>query len=173
MSRSPRTLTRRALVAGGVAGTAAALTGCDLVGDLVGDSEEPAVSGAVTPTAPAVDADSALVAEVVRAVAATSALAAATGTAVPALARTGSHLARLHDAHVARLGGAGASDPAEPADPPAVPAGRAAALRRLLQAEERLQDQLVTAAGSAQSGGLAQVLAAMAAAVAQQRAELR
>lgn len=173
MSRSPLTFTRRALVAGGLAGAGMVLAGCDAVEDLIGDSDDPAASGAVTPTAPAVDADSSLVAEIVQAIAAVSALATATGTAVPALARDGAHLARLHDAHIARLGGAGSADPAAPADPPAVPTGRAAALQRLLQAEERLQDQLVTAAGAARSGGLAQVLAAMAAAVAQQRAVLR
>lgn len=166
MPRTPLSLTRRTLVTGGLAGTALALAGCDAVDGILGGDEDPGVSGQVTPTAPAVDGDSALVTEIAGAIAAVGALATATGAKVPALARTGAHLARIHQAHVDRLGGA------EPVDPPAVPAARPAALQRLLQAEERLQDRLVEAAGQAGSGGLAQVLASMAAAVAQQRAVL-
>ncbi|QSR25982.1 hypothetical protein CFH99_10135 [Nocardioides aromaticivorans] len=153
-------------MAGGLAGTALALVGCDAVDGLLDDDESPGVSGAVSPTAPAVDADSDLVASVLDAVTATGALATAVGTTVPALAGVATRLARLHDAHATELGGA------EQADAPAVPAGRAAALRRLAQAETRLQDRLVRAAGQAESGALAQVLASMAAAVAQQRAVL-
>lgn len=151
---------------GGLAASALALVGCDAVDDLLGDEDDPGVSGAVSPTAPAVDADSDLVATVLEAVTATGALATAVGTAVPSLASAATRLARLHEAHAAELGGA------DQADAPAVPAGRAAALRRLEQAESRLQDRLVTAAGEAESGALAQVLASMAAAVAQQRAVL-
>ncbi|KRB76054.1 hypothetical protein ASE01_13540 [Nocardioides sp. Root190] len=164
MSRSPLPLSRRGLVAGGLAGTAALLGGCDAVGDLLDGDDEPGVSGAVTPTAPAVDADSALVSEVTQAIAATSALATATGTTVAALARIGTHLARIHDAHLVELGGA------DPAQAPVVPTDRATALKGLVLAEQRLQDRLVLAAGAARSGALAQVLASMAAAVAQQRA---
>jgi len=153
-------------MAGGLAGTAVALVGCDAVDDLLGGDDDPGVSGAVTPTAPAVDADSDLVATVLEAVTATGALATAVGTTVPALAGVATRLARLHEVHATELGGA------EAADAPAVPASRAAALRRLVQAETRLQDRLVTAAGEAESGALAQVLASMAAAVAQQRAVL-
>ena len=151
---------------GGLAGTALALVGCDAVDDLLDGDDSPGVSGAVTPTAPAVDADSDLVATVLDAVTATGALATAVGTTVPALAGIATRLARLHEAHATELGGA------EPADTPAVPPGRAAALRRLVQAETRLQDRLVAAAEEAESGALAQVLASMAAAVAQQRAVL-
>lgn len=166
MSRSPLPLSRRGLVVGGLAGSAVLLGGCDAVGDLLDGDDDPGVSGAVTPTAPAVDADSTLVTEVARAIAATSALATATGTTVTALARTGSHLARIHDAHLAELGGA------EAAQAPVVPTGRGAAREGLLLAEQRLQDRLVLAAGTAESGALAQVFAAMAAAIAQQRAVL-
>lgn len=151
---------------GALAASALALVGCDAVDDLLGDEDDPGVSGAVTPTAPAVDADSDLVATVLEAVTATGALATAVGTTVPALASAATRLARLHEAHAVELGGA------DQADAPAVPAGRAAALRRLEQAETRLQERLVTAAGEAESGALAQVLASMAAAVAQQRAVL-
>lgn len=166
MPRLPPSVTRRTLVTGGLAGTALGLVGCDAVDDLLGGDDDPGVSGEVTPTAPAVDGDSALVREIAAAIAAVSALAVATGESVPALARVGTHLARLHDAHLERLGGA------ETPDPPAVPTARRAALARLLQSEARLQDRLVAAAGEAGSGGLAQVLASMAAAVAQQRAVL-
>lgn len=153
-------------MAGGLAGSALALTGCDAVGDLLDGDDDPGVSGAVTPTAPAVDADSDLVAAVLEAVAAAAATATAVGTTVPALAGVATRLARLHEAHATELGGA------DQADAPAVPKGRAAALRLLARTEAGLQERLVKAAGEAGSGALAQVFASMAAAVAQQRAVL-
>lgn len=159
-------ITRRALVTGSLAGAALLATGCDPVGDLLGGDDDPGVSGAVTPTAPAVDADSDLVAEVATAVASVAALATATGTSYPPLAATTTRLARLHAAHLAELGGA------EAAAPPAVAGNRATALQGLEQAETRLQDRLVQAAGTAESGALALLLASMAAAVAQQRVAL-
>lgn len=151
---------------GGLAGAALALAGCDAVDDLLDGDDGPGVSGAVSPTAPAVDADSDLVATVLDEVTATGALATAVGTTVPALAGAATRLARLHEAHATELGGA------DPADAPVVPTARAAALQSLTRAEARLQDRLVEAAGRAESGALAQVLASMAAAVAQQRAVL-
>lgn len=151
---------------GGLAGAALALAGCDAVDDLLDGDDGPGVSGAVSPTAPAVDADSDLVATVLDEVTATGALATAVGTTVPALAGAATRLARLHEAHATELGGA------DPADAPVVPTARAAALQSLARAEARLQDRLVEAAGRAESGALAQVLASMAAAVAQQRAVL-
>lgn len=166
MPARPIPISRRALVTGAVAGSALALTGCDSVADLLEGDDEPGVSGAVTPTAPAVDADSDLVAGVLDAVAAAAALATAVGTTVPALAPVATRFARLHAAHVEELGGT------EPADSPVVPSARPAALRRLARTERRLQDRLVQAAGEAESGALAQVLAAMAAAVAQLRVGL-
>lgn len=151
---------------GGLAGAALALAGCDALDDLLDGDDGPGVSGAVSPTAPAVDADSDLVATVLDEVTATGALATAVGTTVPALAGAATRLARLHEAHATELGGA------DPADVPVVPTARAAALQSLARAEARLQDRLVEAAGRAESGALAQVLASMAAAVAQQRAVL-
>lgn len=151
---------------GGLAGTALALVGCDAVDDLLDSDQSPGVSGAVSPTAPAVDADSDLVATVLDVITAAAALATAVGTTVPALAGVATRVARLHEAHATELGGA------DVADAPAVPEGRAAALRRLAEEEARVQDRLVTAAGAARSGALARVLASMAAAVAQQRAVL-
>lgn len=142
------------------------LTGCAAVDELLSDGDDPGVSGAVSPTAPAVDADSGLVDEVVAAIGAALALATATGTAVAALAPAGQQLARVHRAHLAELGGS------VPDSTPAVPASRPAALRAMLRSEARLQAGLLDAAGRAHSGALAQVLASMAAAVAQQRAVL-
>ncbi|WP_435771964.1 hypothetical protein [Nocardioides sp. SYSU DS0651] len=161
----PTSLTRRGLLAGGL-GAAVLTGGCDAVGDALG-GEEAGPQGAGTPTAPAADADSRLVEEVGAAVAATGALASATADQVRGLAPIGRRLGRLHEAHAARLGWSGT-----PEEPP-VPRRRAAALRRLLEAERRLEQQLVDAALAAESGALAQVLASMAAAVAQQRAVVR
>ena len=159
-------LTRRGLLGGALAGVALAATGCDAVDGLLDRDDDPRVSGAVTPTAPAVDADSDLVTEVVTAVAAVAALATATGTTHPGLAATTARLEALHAAHLAELGGT------DPAPAPTVAGTRPAALTALEQAETRLQDRLVQAAGEARSGALAQVLASMAAGVAQQRVAL-
>lgn len=165
-------VSRRLVVAGGLGGAALALSGCDALDDVLGRNDDPGVSGAasgtVTPTAPAADADSTLVDTVVAAISGTSALVAATGTAVPGLAKITASLTRLHTAHATELGGTLSTTP--PATPVTGP--RAAALRRLLRAEADLQDRLVAAAGQAHSGALAQLFAAMAAALAQQRAVL-
>lgn len=173
MPASPPPVSRRLVVAGGIGGAALALSGCDLLDDVLGGDDDPGVSGTpsgtVTPTAPAADADSTLVEGVVTAISGTSALATATGAAVPGLARATATLTRIHASHAAELGGT--ITPATP--PPAVPAARAAALRRLLRAEADLQGRLVDAAQQAHSGALAQLFAAMAAALAQQQAVLR
>ena len=161
---------RRLVVAGGLGGLALALTGCDQVDKLFGGADDSGVSTGpgttVSPTAPAEDADSALVDEIVTVLSTTAALATQVGTQVPSLARIGARLARLHDAHVRELG----ATPAAGTPPPKVPAARRPALRQLLAGESDLQNQLVAAAQSAHSGALAQLLASMAAAVAQQRA---
>ena len=172
MPASPSPLSRRLVVAGVLGGAAVAVSGCDVVDDVLGRGESPGVSssasGAVTPTAPAADADSALVEGVVAAISATSALATATGAAFPGLRRATATLTRMHAGHAAELGGK--VDAAKPARP--VTGARPAALRRLLRAEADLQDQLVGAAQQAHSGALAQILASMAAAIAQQRVVL-
>lgn len=172
MPASPAPVSRRLLVAGGIGGVALALSGCDLVDDVLGREDDPGVSGspsgAVTPTAPAKDADSALVEDVITAISATSALVTATAAAVPALAKVTATLTRLHTAHVTELGGTITAA----TTPPAASGPRPAALRRLLRAEAGLQTRLVEAAQQAQSGALAQLFAAMAAALAQQQAVL-
>ncbi|MDQ6524248.1 hypothetical protein RB608_11580 [Nocardioides sp. LHD-245] len=169
MPDSPPPVSRRLVLAGGIGGATLALTGCDLIDDVLGgpdDTGAPGVSGAVTPTAPAADADSSLVGDTVEAISTTGALAAAVAAGFPALARRGARLARIHDAHAAELGGAvTAAAPAVPGDPKQ-------AWATLLAAEAELQQRLVAAAQQAHSGALAQVLAAMAAALAQQQAVL-
>lgn len=162
----PTRVSRRGLLTGGLGGLAVLATGCDAVDDVLGGEGDPGATGAVTPTAPAADADSVLVEGLAAAIAATGALAAGAGAAVPALSRVGRRLSRLHEIHASELGWSGTTER------PRVKGGRAAVLRRLQNAEARLQDQLADAALEAESGALAQVLASMAAAVAQQRAVL-
>lgn len=159
-------LSRRTFLGAGAGGTAVLLSGCDALDSVLGESD-PVPPGAVSPTAPAVDADSALVEEVATAIASAGALASATGTTIPALARVGARLARIHEAHAGELGRTTA------ADQPVVDGGRTAALRRLWRSEDALQLRLVAAAQDAESGALAQVFASMAAALAQQQAVLR
>jgi hypothetical protein len=136
------------------------LTGCDAIDDVLGSGDDPGVSGSVTPTAPPADADSSLVESVLASISTTGALAAATAGAVPGL-KVAARLARIHDAHAAELGGS------VTAPDPDVPADRAAARAALVSAEAALRDRLVDAAREAHSGGLAQVLASMAAALGQ------
>ncbi|MCR1781740.1 hypothetical protein KVF89_04260 [Nocardioides carbamazepini] len=169
MPDSPPSVSRRLVLAGGIGSAALVLAGCDLIDDVLGDDDDPGVSGAVTPTAPAADADSTLVEGVVEAISATGALATATAAAAattPGLGRAGARLARIHDAHAAELGGSVA------ADAPEVPGDAQQAWAALLAAEAELQHRLVEAAQQAHSGALAQVLAAMAASLAQQQAVL-
>lgn len=131
-----------------------------MIDDLLGSQDDPGVSGEVTPTAPAADDDSTLVEGVLAAISTTGALAEATAAALPGL-RLAARLARTHEAHAAELGGAVS------APEPTVAADRASARTALLTAEAELQARLVDAARQAGSGGLAQVLASMAAALGQ------
>lgn len=149
---------RRAVLGGAAGGVALLATGCGT------QDGSPAEAGAEETTAPAVDADSELVTDVVGHISAALALATATAKAVPALRPLGKQLAALHRSHLDELGQSGEGD-----------AGRVkgtadAARVRLLHSEEQLQQRLVRAAIAAESGALAQVFAAMAAAIAQQRA---
>lgn len=166
MLETPNPVARRGLLTGGLGVLAVVVGGCEAAEDLLGAGDDPRDGGSVTPTAPPADADGVLVSEVAAALAAAGALALATSTTTPTLARTGARLARLHEGHARDLGWSGT------APPPRVPSAPAAAARRLWQAEQRLQQRLVSAAMAAESGALAQTLASMAAAVAQQRAVL-
>lgn len=160
MPAGPRPVPRRLVLLGGIGATTLVLTGCDAIDDVLGSGDDPGVSGAVTPTAPAADADSTLVETVLAAVSTTGALAAATADALPGL-KVAARLARVHDAHAAELGGSVTATASE------VAADRPAARAALVTAETALRDRLVGAAREAHSGGLAQVLASMAAALAQ------
>ncbi|GAA3522174.1 ferritin-like domain-containing protein [Nocardioides daeguensis] len=154
----PRPVSRRLVLGGGIGVATLALSGCDVLDDVLGSDDDPGVSGAVTPTAPPADADSALVEGVLAEISTTGGLAAATAAADPGH-RAAARLARIHRIHATELGGTVASaapGAVAPADPQA-----------LLSAEGALQQQLVDAARKADSGGLAQVLASMAAALGQ------
>lgn len=159
---------------------ALALPGAALVGGCDDDPGTTPGAAPASPTAPAAEADTALLASVraslETALGVTSAVAASTS---PALARAGDRLTRLHRAHADELGltlGGASASPSTPASPSPAPSGGtttpARDRRRLLAAELTLQQALVAAALAARSGGLAQLLASMAAAIAQQRAVL-
>lgn len=156
-------LTRRAFTGTAVATTATALVGCEV---LDGSGSPPPGKAQTTPTLAAPDADSELATRVGGAVADTGALAAAIAGAIPALAGDAGRLARLHAAHATLLGHPDA------ATPPTIPRDGARARRRLATAEKQLQADLVAGALEASGGALAQTLASMAAAVAQQRTVL-
>lgn len=154
-SRNPRATRRAVLVAGTGAG-AALLAGC-------GRASAPTGAGA-EPTAPAVDADSDLVEQVGAAIEAAAATATAVARQHPGHRALGRRLAALHRAHLAELGRGRVG---------AAPAARLPAARareHLLRVEAELERHLGRAAVEAESGALAQVFAAMAAALAQQRA---
>ena len=127
-------------------------------------SDEDAPAGAVDPTEPAVDADSDLVESIGKQLTKALSLALATGTSVPGLRPLARRLTSLHRAHLDEL-----SQP-DQADGGKVAGSVETARARLLRSEEQLQGRLVRAALDAESGALAQVLASMAAAVAQERA---
>ena len=155
-SPAPRASRRAVLGGGALAATASAalLTGCG-----TRDS-----NGAVRSGAPAVDDDSDLVAEVVGDITAVLTLASATGTAFAGLRPLTRPLVALHRAHLDELG--------ESTDGGKRHVGGTAdtARERLARAETKLQGRLVEAALAAESGALAQVFAAMAAAIAQRQA---
>ncbi|TIC88735.1 hypothetical protein E8D34_03450 [Nocardioides sp. GY 10113] len=159
---NPPTLGRRRLLGSGLAGLGALLfaaTGCDA-------AETPLPNGATTPTAPAVDADSELVATIGQAIADAGAVAGAVARSAPAVRRDARALAALHAAHLDELGWSG---DAAPVDPTARPRPERVAL---VETETALQDDLVAASMAASSGALAQALASMATAVAQRLAVL-
>ncbi|KAA1420789.1 hypothetical protein F0U44_00075 [Nocardioides humilatus] len=157
MPRPAALASRRLVIGGAAAGAALLVSGCG-----VRDSRGSATSG--DPTAPAADADSDLVVEIVDQITGALSLAKATGTAFKSLRPLSRDLVALHDAHLDELGES--ADPSKEVVKGTVETARA----RLLRAEENLQGRLVTAALAAESGALAQTFASMAAAIAQQRA---
>lgn len=157
--RDPHLRSRRSVLVGGALGGAVALTGCGWL-----DDEAATPPGTVEPTVAAVDADSDVVEEVGRRIAEAGALADRVARDHRPLRATARPFADLHDGHLAELDWEG------DVEGPAATDDREQARARLLESEERLQAKLVRASVDAESGALAQVLASMAAAVAQQRA---
>jgi hypothetical protein len=144
----------------------AALSACD-VDDLRPPEDDPTPTpSATTTTAPEPDADARLVDEVVAAieVAAASVLGA---RRLPRLRKRLGPASRMHDAHLEALGA-----DAFTSDQPVVPASPAEGLRTVRAQEQLLQQVLVGAAGRAQSGALARLLASMSASVSQHLAAL-
>lgn len=128
------------------------------------DPTEQTEQAVADPSAPAVDADSDLVTAVGDQLTSALALAVATGSSLPRLRPLARRFSALHRAHLGEL-----SRPDEVGDR-RVTGTTETARARLLRGEEKLQHQLVRASLEAESGALAQVFAAMAAAVAQERA---
>jgi hypothetical protein len=144
---------------GGAAAGTALLAGCGPA-----DREDTNGAADVEPTRPAVDADSDLVERVGGQIATALALVVATGASVSGLRPLTRRLVALHRSHLSELSRSRDSEHVK------VKGGPEAARARLLDSEQRLQHQLVHAALDAESGALAQVLASMAAAVAQELA---
>lgn len=136
-------LSRRTVLAGGLGGL--------LVGGAVS-----ACGSQSSGTTPAAGSDTDLVDEVGQAISDTlTRITSAPGAGLRPVVRP---FVRLHNAHLNKLGWSGSSQQA----------GRLTTRDEVLAAEHRLQSTLTRAAGQADSGALAQVLASMAAAIAQQ-----
>jgi hypothetical protein len=154
------TVGRRAALLGLAATLVAA--GCD-TGDDLG---EPDPTGSPSPSAstaeePDQTPDEALVDDVLARLTAALAVLAQARRA-PLLRQPVTQLLRSHRRHVEVLEG----EPAEPA-PPGPSPDPAASLRSVRRSETDLQAALVDAAGRAESGALAKLLASMSASVAQ------
>ena len=133
---------------------AVALAACDAADSPTGDP------AAVATTAPAVDADADLVATTGQAIADTAAVVAGAGKADPALRPLARELDALHRVHLDELGWSGTTT-----RPPRPAPRRAREVARTAEAD--LRARLADASLAAGSGGLAQLFASMAAAIAQ------
>jgi hypothetical protein len=164
----PLSATRRVVLGAALLGTA----GCSR--DPAGSSVPTDRAGAAStsspePSVPPEEAiDEALVTEVLGALAVAHRTATTNARLHPGLAARLRPLQRLHQAHARELGDLPRStgrvaDPGE---------SDAAALDRVVRAETALQRVLVAAAVAAESGPLAQTMAAMAAGTAQHRVAL-
>lgn len=155
------TLTRRTAWSG-LLGTAATLTGCELV-----DSVDPAPASPSDEPEAAPDGDSDLVDAALEEVRAVRRLVAGVSADHPRLRRDLAELSRMHEAHGEALGSQNGFGREAPATRDA-DAALALLRRRHLAHQRRLADHAV----AAQSGRLARLLASMSAAVAQQLAVL-
>lgn len=165
----PRT-TRRTALGGSLAAVLGA-SGCSL---LSGSDDARPSAGATAPspgapgateTVPGPDVDADLVTDVLRQLSITHRVVHENRRAHASLRPALAPLERLHAAHADELGDLVpvVGRVADRAEAPAV------ALARVATAEDRLERRLVRAAIAAESGALAQLLASMAAAVAQER----
>jgi hypothetical protein len=157
VSVPPPVASRRTALGGALAGIVA-LTGCDL-------DRGPEEPTSQQTTAPPVDADAALVEQVLVRLAQISATVATLSDEHRQIRPVTRPFARMHDRHAAALGGYpdGRVETLTPVGAP---------MRTLRQEEERLQRRLIDAAVSAESGALAKLLASMAAGIAQHLAVL-
>ena len=163
--RRPASVTvgRRAAVLGVMA--TVVLGGCDHGDDIGGPAATGSPSaGTPTPSTPEQTPDEALVEEVLTELdAALAVLASARG--LPTLRAVVTALQRAHRQHVHALAGEAEAASAGPLSP-------ATALQAVRRSEKRLQSALVDAAGRAESGALAKLLASMSASATQHLAAL-
>ncbi len=150
----PQPVTSRRTAMGGALAGLVVASGCDA-------DPAPAEGRRAEPTAPPVDADAELVDQVAEHIAKASAAVAAARKESSQLRRSLRPLQRLHAEHLAVLEVRAEPDAGQPA------------ARDVRAAETALQRQLADAAVRAESGALAQLLASMSAAVAQQLVVLR
>ncbi|WP_028658900.1 hypothetical protein [Nocardioides insulae] len=158
------TPSRRSLLGAASSLPLAALAGCSLE-DLRAPETTPS---AITTSAPPPDADEALVTSAsdrILTARRTAAAAAATPGATAAVSTAATTLVTLHDTHLAALTPEGETSPTP--SPSATTPGTVS-LARLRRSETSLQADLAEDAVSAANAELAQLLASMSAAVAQQ-----
>jgi hypothetical protein len=161
-------LRRRTAVAGGLGGLAVAVLagGCDPGEDLAPAQDEPSGRSA-TPSSQASEQtpeetpDEALLTEVVGQLSTALALLLSSRKA-PGLRQQLSPIVRAHRSHLEALDG---DLPAEP--PAGPPPDAAAALQAVRRSERALQAALADAAGRAESGALARLLASISASATQ------
>jgi hypothetical protein len=155
----PLTATRRTALA-----VTTGLTGLVAAGCTAESSDDPTTPS--TTSVPPVDADQALVDDVVAALAALHGYVDALAREVPALRPALRPFRRLHAAHLEALDGP-VQDRAHDRAATPTAGDPAAAARELVRREQQLQRRLATASVRAESGTLAKLLASMSAAVAQ------
>ena len=166
MTRALRA-TRRTTLFGSVALLGLTASGCDRHSL---DPRDPLPAPSTDPPRAArePDSDADLVAEIVGLISARSAQILAVRRRHRGLRRELAPLTRMHRAHLAALDAPGSPAPAKTA----ATARRVADRRRVVAAEQRLQQRLGRAVESAESGRLAKLFASMSASVAQHLAAL-
>ncbi len=157
-----RPLVRRRTVVTGLAATFLA-AGCDNGDDIAPpESSGSPSAGSESPAEPEQSRDEALVEDVVGALFGAIDVLVAARRVAPELRPSVTPILRAHRQHVEVLEGEGEVSP-----PTQIPGDAAAALRDVRRSEHRLHVTLVDAAGGAESGALARLLASMSASVTQ------